>query len=87
MIFSPRKKEIVKAIRKLGGCRVIMVDDNPEVIASISSLADVTAIIFDARYNRRLCRKNVIRAKPKGKKTAWDEVLKVVRKMNGNGRR
>ncbi|OGC44508.1 hypothetical protein A2V54_01855 [candidate division WWE3 bacterium RBG_19FT_COMBO_53_11] len=74
------------AIKNLG-CRVIMVDDDPKVIAAVSRLAGVTAIIFDARYNRRLRRKNVIRAKPKGKQTAWDKVLKVVRKMIGKGRR
>ena len=86
LIFSRRKKEIVMAIKNLG-CRVIMVDDDPKVIAAVSRLAGVTAIIFDARYNRRLRRKNVIRAKPKGKQTAWDKVLKVVRKMIGKGRR
>ena len=78
MIFSRKKKDIIRALKK-PGCRVIVVDDDPRVITAVSQLADVTAILFDAPYNRRLHRENVIRAKPKGEQTAWDEVLKVVR--------
>ena len=86
MIFSSKKKDIIKALRK-PGCRVIVVDDDPKVIAAVSQLASVTAIIFDAPYNQRLRRENVIRAKNKGEQLAWDEVLKVVQKLIRNGHR
>lgn len=84
MIFSRKKKDIVKALKRLG-CQVIVVDDDPRVIAEVSQLVDVTAVLFDAPYNRRMHRENVIRAKPNGDQTAWDEVLKVFRKIVRNG--
>jgi len=78
MIFSRKKKDIIKAFKKLG-CRVIVVDDDPKVISAVSQLTDVIAVVFDALYNRRLRRENVIRTK------AWSEVLKVVQKLLRNG--
>jgi uncharacterized HAD superfamily protein len=86
MIFSSKKKDIIKALRK-PGCRVIVVDDDPKVIAAAARLIGVTAIIFDAPYNERMRRENVIRAKEKDGRPAWDGVLKVVQKLIRNGHR
>lgn len=61
IIFSRNKKEIIKAIKRLG-CHVIVVDDDPEVSASIAHLKGVTSIVFTAHYNLRLKRKGVVRA-------------------------
>lgn len=61
LIFSRRKREIVKALKRLG-CHVVVVDDDPNVIAGIARLKGVTAIIFTAYYNLYLNRKGVIRA-------------------------
>jgi len=80
MIFSRKKKDIIKALKDLG-CWVIVVDDDPKVIAAVSQLASVTAIIFDAPYNRRMHREKVIRVK------RWEEVLTILRRKITNGRR
>ncbi|MEX0887849.1 MAG: hypothetical protein WDZ67_00525 [Patescibacteria group bacterium] len=80
MIFSRHKKEIVQALRKTTDCRVILVDDDPNTIAAVSSLKGVTAIVFDTLYNRRLRRKSASRG------FSWDEVLKIVKHVVRNGR-
>ena len=79
MIFSRKKKDIIKALKDLG-CWVIVVDDDPKVIAAVSQLASVTAIIFDAPYNRRMHREKVVRVK------RWEEVLTILRRKITNGR-
>ena len=85
MIFSPRKKEIIKAIKKLG-CRVVVVDDDPSVITSVYQLAGVVAILFGARYNEHIKREGLIRVARNGGQTAWEEVLSIVRRKIINGR-
>ena len=84
MIFSRKKKDIIKALKK-PGCKVVVVDDDPKVITAASRLTDVTAIIFDAPYNQRVRRENVIRAEKRGDRIAWDEVLRVVKRMVDKG--
>lgn len=79
MIFSRRKKEIVKAIKKMG-CLMVVVDDDPKVVIAVSSLTDVTALLFFAFYNQDTHRKRVIPVKN------WGEVLAILRRKIKNGR-
>lgn len=79
LIFSRRKKDIVKAIRKIG-CEVVVVDDDPNVVVAVSELVGIVAILFDAVYNRHIHREKVIRAK------TWKKVLTILHKKIGNGR-
>ncbi|GMR19277.1 MAG: hypothetical protein BMS9Abin34_409 [Patescibacteria group bacterium] len=79
LIFSRRKKEIVQVLKRLG-CHVVVVDDDPRVVAEVCDLANVTAVIFEAPYNRRLKRRQARRVK------AWVEVLEIVRELiHGRG--
>lgn len=85
MIFSRRKKEIVKEIKKL--CRqVVVVDDDPAVILSVFQLVGVVAILFGARYNEHTKREGLIRVARNGGRNAWEEVLSIVRRKILNGR-
>ena len=77
LIFSRRKKEIIKSIKKLG-CHVMVVDDDPKVFKGVRRLVNVTALLFDACYNRKL--------KGAGRVMNWKEVLKAAREIV-NGRR
>lgn len=85
MIFSRRKKEIIKEIKKLG-CQVVVVDDDPSVVKSVYQLAGVVAILFGAPYNQHIKREGLIRVVRNGGQTAWEEVLKIVRRKILNGR-
>jgi len=80
MIFSRRKKEIVKAIKHLVR-EVVLVDDDPNVVTAASSLKGVTALLFFAFYNQRTRRKGVVPVKN------WGEVLVILRNKIMNGRR
>jgi len=78
LIFSRRKKEIIKAIKKLG-CHVVVVDDDPKVAIETYRLSDVTAILFSAFYNMHVERKGIVRAgeNPEGH-DGWSVVLEEV---------
>lgn len=78
LIFSRRKKEIIKAIKRIGS-HIVVVDDDPSVAAGVCNLTKITAVLFDSCYNRRLKRRNVQRVK------TWVEVMEIVRELI-NGR-
>ena len=61
LIFSRRKREIIKAIKRLG-CQVVIVDDDPNVAVETYRLKDVTVILFSAFYNMHIERKGIVRA-------------------------
>jgi len=85
MIFSPRKKEIIKAIKRISR-QVVVVDDDPSVATSIYQLTGVFAILFGASYNEHINRDGLVRVDKKNGNTAWDEVLSIVRRKVMNGR-
>lgn len=85
LIFSRRKKAIVKEIRKLG-CQVVVVDDDPAVAVAVSRLAGVVTILFGARYNEHIKRDGIIRVERDGGQNAWKEILAIVRRKLLNGR-
>lgn len=78
MIFHRRKKEIIQVLKHKLECRVVVVDDDPNVFRSVRRLVNVTALLFAAFYNRRIG--------GKARVESWDEVLAVVKEM-ANGRR
>ena len=85
MIFSRRKKEIIKEIRKISR-QVVVVDDDPSVITSVFRLTGVMAILFGATYDEHIKRDGLIRVNRNGGQTAWEEVLSIVRRKIINGR-
>jgi len=85
MIFSRRKKEIIREIKKISR-QVVVVDDDPSVVTSVFRLAGVMAILFGASYNEHIKREGLIRVNRNGGQTAWDEVLSIVRRKIINGR-
>lgn len=78
LIFSCRKKEIIKAIKTLG-CQVVVVDDDPKVAIGTYRLKGVTAILFSAFYNMHIERKGMVRAGDEPEDhDGWSVVLKEV---------
>ena len=86
MIFSRHKKEIIQAIKREMGCHVVVVDDDPNVAQGVGGLVNVTTLLFSASYNEFLKSSKIKRVKDKPGETAWEEVLKIIRRQVRNGR-
>jgi ribosomal protein L30/L7E len=85
LIFSRRKREIVKALKRLDRrVHAVVVDDDPNVARDIAHLKNVTAIIYTATYNLRLKREGVVRAgETPGDPHKWSVVVEeVLKRLN-----
>jgi phosphoglycolate phosphatase-like HAD superfamily hydrolase len=84
LIFSQDKGEVIEALQEcLGrGVVVVVVDDDPKVIAAVSRLEGVVAVIFTTSYNLNLRLSGTYRA---GKYPDDPDKWKVVRQLVKGG--